>query len=399
MSDHKVPPPVFSLTSGPVDCYPQVLRALSRTVLYDFDPTFQAFYEAVNEKLRVALRLRAPPVILHGEPVLGLEAAAASLIAADDVVLNLVSGVYGKGFGYWAARYAKEVVEVEIPYNEALDPAAVEDALRRRPEVAVVAVVHHDTPSGTINPVAEIGRIVTAHGACLIVDAVPSFAGMDVHPEACGADLFVTGPNKCLGGPPGLTLLGVSERAWAKMRVNRAAPRASILSILDWEHAWRRDQPFPFTPSIAEINALDAALDLYLEEGPEPVWRRHALTAEACRAGLAAMGLDIWPDSAAIASPTTTAVRVPAELDDAAWRAAARAIYGVTFSSGRGVTAGKLLRIGHMGPTAQPIFAPLALSALGGAARSLGHAVDLGAGLEAAVDLIHRRHQEENARV
>src|SRR5690606_27499763 len=187
-----------------------------------------------------------------------------------------------------------ELVEVEVPYNEAIDPAAVEAALKARPDIRIVSVCHHDTPSGTINPVEAIGRICAAHGAYLIVDAVSSFGGMDVHPEACHADIFVTGPNKCLGGPPGLTLLGVSPRAWDKMKANPDAPRASILSILDWEEAWRHDQPFPFTPSVAEINALDAALTLYLEEGPEAVSARHALTARACGAGIAAMGLATW---------------------------------------------------------------------------------------------------------
>jgi pyridoxamine--pyruvate transaminase len=95
-----MPETVFTLTSGPVDAYPAVLRALSRTVLYDYDPAFLACYQRVNEKAQTALRTASPPVILHGEPVLGLEAAAASLIARDDVVLNLASGVYGKGFGF-----------------------------------------------------------------------------------------------------------------------------------------------------------------------------------------------------------------------------------------------------------------------------------------------------------
>ncbi len=140
----------------------------------------------------------------------------------------------------------------------------------------------------------EIGRIVERHGAYLIVDAVSSFGGMDVHPEQCRADIFVAGANKCLGCPPGLTLMGVSDRAWEKMKGNPLAPRASILSILDWKEAWRRDRPFPFTPSVSEVNGLDAALDLYLEEGPERVWARHALTAVACRAGVEAMGLAIW---------------------------------------------------------------------------------------------------------
>jgi pyridoxamine--pyruvate transaminase len=371
-----------------VDAYPQVLRGLSRPVLYDYDPAFLGFYERVVEKLRTALRTRHMPVMLQGEPVLGLEAGAASLIAREDVVLNLVSGVYGAGFGYWAKRYCAELLEIRVPYDEVIDPASVAAMLEARPDIKIVSVCHHDTPSGTINPVAEIGRIVAAHGAYLLVDAVSSFGGMDIGPDTCQADLFVTGPNKCLGCPPGLTILGVTPRAWDKMKQNPNAPRDSILSILDWEHAWRRDRPFPFTPSVAEINGLDAALDLYLTEGPERVWARHALTAKACRAGVQAMGLRLWPADERTASPTATAIRIPGSIEDAALRAAVRARYGVMFSSGRGETLGKLVRIGHMGPTARPMYSVISVTALGGAVRALGHAVDVRAGVAAALAVI-----------
>src|SRR5580658_2498531 len=380
--------PIFTLTTGPVDAYPEVLRALSRPVLYDYDPAFLAFYERTVQKLQTALRTAHVPVILHGEPVLALEAGAASLIARDDVVLTLVSGVYGAGFGFWAKRYCAELLEIRVPYDEVIDPGRVEEMFKARPEIRVVSVCHHDTPSGTINPVAEIGRIVAAHGAYLLVDAVSSFGGMDVGPETCQADLFVTGPNKCLGCPPGLSLVGVTPRAWDKMKANPQAPRDSMLSILDWEHAWRRDRAFPFTPSVSEVNGLDAALDLYLAEGPEHVWARHALTAAACRAGALAMGLRLWPADERTASPTATAISIPARVEDAALRAAARARYGVVFSSGRGETLGKLVRIGHMGPTARPMYAVVALTALGGALRALGHALDVADGVAAALAVI-----------
>jgi pyridoxamine--pyruvate transaminase len=382
--------PIFTLTTGPVDAYPQVLQGLSRPVLYDYDPAFLAFYERTVQKLRTAFRTAHMPVILQGEPVLALEAGAASLIAREDVVLNLVSGVYGAGFGFWAKRYCAELVEIRVPYDEVIDPERVAAMLEARPEIRVVSVCHHDTPSGTINPVAEIGRIVAAHGAYLLVDAVSSFGGMEVGPDSCQADLFVTGPNKCLGCPPGLSLVGVTPRAWEKMKANPHAPRDSMLSILDWEHAWRRDRPFPFTPSVSEMNGLDAALDLYLNEGPERVWARHALTAAACRAGILAMGLSLWPAHERDASPTTTAVRIPQGLDDAALRSAARARYGVVFSSGRGETLGKLVRIGHMGPTARPLYSVVALAALGGAIRALGHPLDVGVGMAAALAVIDK---------
>ena len=384
--------PVITLTAGPVNAYPDVLRALSRTVLYDYDPAFQIHYERVVEKASKAMRLANKALILHGEPVLGLEAAAASIITPADTVLNLASGVYGKGFGYWAKRYSPKLLEIAVAYNEAVDPAAVAAMLKKHPEISIVSVCHHDTPSGTLNPINEIGALVRAHGAYLIVDAVSSFGGMNTHPGDCAADIYVTGPNKCLGAPPALTLMAVSDRGWARMKSNPAAPRASMLSILDWENAWSHKEPFPFTPSVAEINGLDVALDLYLSEGPEKVWARHALTAKAMRAGARAMGLELWAAREAIASPTCTAIKTPAGIDEAALRREARARFGVVFSAGRGETLGKLTRIGHMGPTAQPIYAMAALAALGGALGALGHKADTGKGIAAAMAVIDADH-------
>jgi pyridoxamine---pyruvate transaminase len=380
--------PVITLTAGPVNAYPEVLLALARPVLYDFDPAFQLHYQRVAEKAGKALKAKSPALILHGEPVLGLEAAAASIITPKDTVLNLASGVYGKGFGYWANRYSPNLVEIEVPYNEAIAPEAVAAMLKKHPEITIVSVCHHDTPSGTLNPINEIGAITARHGAYLIVDAVSSWGGMNTHPQDCHADIYITGPNKCLGAPPALTLCSISDRTWARMKANPSAPRASMLSLLDWERAWDAKEAFPFTPSVAEVNGLDAALDLYLAEGPEKVWARHALTASATRAGAKAMGLSLWAAREEIASPTCTAIRTPDGVDEAALRREARARYGVTFSSGRGEILGKLTRIGHMGPTAQPIYAIAALAALGGALNALGHRNDTGAGIAAALAII-----------
>ncbi|MEO1190721.1 MAG: alanine--glyoxylate aminotransferase family protein [Pseudomonadota bacterium] len=380
--------PVVTLSAGPVACYPAVLQGMSRTVHYDYDPYFQEFYELAALRCGEALRIDGPALILQCEPAPAIEAAAASLIGPEDRVLNLVSGVYGKGFGYWAARHAAKVSEIEVPYNAAIDPMAVEAALTADPEIRIVSVVHHDTPSGTINPLEEIGRIVAQHDALLLVDAVSSFAGMPIHPGDCQADVFITGPGKCLGGPPSLSVLAVSEAAWAHMAANPKAPRGSILSLLDWKDAWKRGEPFPFTPSVAAMNGLDAAIRLYLDEGPEAVWARHALTAKACRAGVQALGLSLWAEQEEIAAPTCTAVAVPEGVESAAWLSACRSLFGVNFSSGVGDTKGKLIRVGHMGPVAYPIYASLAVTALGGALQSLGQKVDMAAGQAASLEVI-----------
>jgi len=389
MTGKKISDPLFTLTTGPVDVYPAVSRALAKPVLYDYDPAFLDFYEQVNTKLQRVFHSQTPPVILHGEPVLALEAAAASLIAKEDVVLNLVSGVYGKGFGGWAARYAKQILELEVPYNEVLNAGEVADMLRRHPEISIVSLCHHDTPSGTLNPANEIGAAVKAARKLLIIDCVSSFGGVEILPQACGADIFVTGPNKCMGCPPGLSLLHVSEAAWEKIAANGDAPKSSILSISDWREAHLANKPFPFTPSIAEINALDAALDLYLEEGEQRVWARHALTARACRAGIRASGLRLWPAREEIASPTCTAVALPEGIDEAKLRHDIRTCFGVVLSSGRGETLGKLIRIGHMGVTAQPTLALIAVAAMAGGLKGAGvTGISVGAGLEAVMSVL-----------
>jgi len=383
--------PPFMLTTGPVPAYPSVRQALGGPLVYDGNPVFQAFYAGLVDKLGHVMRLTNKPVILQGDALLGLEAAAASLIGPDDPVLTLASGVYGQGFGVWSKRYGAEVLELTVPFDEAIAPELLSARLQARPDIRVVTVCHHDTPSGTLNPVAEIGRIVRAHGAYLIVDAVSSFGGMDVHPEAVFADIFVASAAKCLGAPPGLTLLGVSERAWAKIKANPTAPRQSFLSLLDWEQAWRPDRPFPVTPSLADINALDAALDRHLAEGAEAVWARHAATAAAARAGLKALGLALWPKSEAIAAPTATVFRVPEGIVDTALRERVLNTFGVLLSLGRGATAGRVLRIAHMGVTAQPLLAIAAVTAIGAALRSLGRVVDVGAGVEAALAALEHR--------
>lgn len=384
-SEYAAGDPDFNLTGGPTGATPATLAALARPILHHLDPAFGAIYQDTVELLRRAFGTSVAPVILHGEAVLGLEAAAASLIGPGDVVLNLVSGMFGRGYGGWARRHAREVIEIEVPFDSAVPPASVAEALGRRPDITVVSVVHCETPCGTVNDLDAIAAVVAEHGALLIVDAVSSFGGIDCDVTAWGDCLVVTAPQKCLGGPPGLSLLHVSDAAWARMAVNPAAPRGSALSILDWRDAHLSSRPFPFTPSVSNVYGLRACLEQYLKEGGEAVRRRHRRAARAARAGAEALGLTLFAANPAIRSDTVTAVRVPDGIDERAVRAHARAESGVMLSGGQGDLAGAVLQIGHMGPGAYPLGPVIAITALGRALRALGAKPDIGAGVEAAV--------------
>jgi pyridoxamine--pyruvate transaminase len=377
--------PLFTLTAGPVQPSAETIRSLATPVYDQFDPYFLELYEDTTENLRIAMGVSSAPVIMHGEAVLGLEAAAASLIARDDVVLNLASGVYGKGYGYWVDRYCRELLEIEVPYNEVIEPAAVEAMFVERPDIAVVSVVHSETPSGTLNPVGDIATICDKNGALLIVDAVSSFGAVEVDFEGWPADLVVVGPQKALGGPPGLSLLYVSEKAWAKIDANPDAPTASMLSISDWRDAHKADVNFPFTPSTVEIYALNSTVNQYLREGPEAAWARHDRVAAATRAGIMGLGLELWPASEAICSPALTAFKLPDGPSGGDVRQHCREHYGVMISGGYGELTDSLLRIGHMGPTARPIFSAISIAAVGQTLLDLGVDVSVGSGVAAAM--------------
>jgi pyridoxamine--pyruvate transaminase len=377
--------PEFNLTGGPTGATPATLAALARPILHHLDPAFGTFYQETVELLGRAFGATEAPVILQGEAVVGLEATAASLIGPGDVVLNLVSGMFGRGYGDWARRYAREVIEIEVPFDSAVPPASVAEALARRPDITVVSVVHCETPCGTVNDLDAIAAVVAEYGAALIVDAVSSFGGIRCDLAAWGDCLVVTAPQKCLGGPPGLSLLHVSDGAWARMAANPAAPRGSALSILDWREAHLADRPFPFTPSVSDVYGLRACLEQYLQEGGDAVRQRHRRAARAARAGAEALGLTLFARDPAIRSDTVTAVRAPAGIDERAVRAHARAESGVMLSGGQGDLAGTVLQVGHMGPGAYPLGPVIAITALGRALRALGAKPDIGAGVEAAV--------------
>jgi pyridoxamine---pyruvate transaminase len=378
--------PAFTLSAGPTMAPPEVLAAQAAPITYHYDPAFLDAFRRTEKKVGELFRTKQDVLLMQGEAVLGLEAAARSLVRPGMAVLNLVSGVFGKGMGYWLAGFGAELHELEVAYNEAVDPADVDRFLTDHPEIGLVTVVHSETPSGTLNPVEEIGPIAKRHGALTLVDCVSSLGGMPMWPDDWQLDVCVAGPQKCLAGPPGMSLMTVSDDAWAAIRENPAAPRASFLSMLDWKEQWLEGGKFPFTPSVVDLHGVEAACDVVLAEGLEASFERHSRAAAACRAGARAMEIELWPASDEIAAACVTALAVPDGLTDTQVRDHCRSRYGVMISGGQG--AGNLVRIGHMGPTAQSLYPVIGLAAIGRTLLDLGASVRLGDGLEAALDAL-----------
>jgi pyridoxamine--pyruvate transaminase len=385
--------PDFTLTAGPITASHRTLGALGSPIIYDYDPVFLERFAAVEEKVAQLYRTGNDVVLMQGEAVLGLEAAARGLVREGTTCLNLVSGVYGKWFGLWLADVGANLIEVEVPYNEAVDPADVQRALKENPEITVVSVVHSETPSGTVNPIADICPLAKEAGAITIVDVVSSLGGAPVDPDGWGLDICVAGPQKCLSGPPGMSLVAVSDDAWGAMRANPDAPRSSFLSLLDWKETWIEGgrQRYPYTPSVAEVHGVGAACDEVLEEGLDTVIERHERAARACRAGVKAMGLELWARSEEIATTCVTAVQAPEGVAVPTVLRHVRERYGVMLSGGFGELAEQLFRIGHMGAASRSLNVVVGLSALGRGLADLGVEVSVGEGVDAALEVLSER--------
>jgi pyridoxamine---pyruvate transaminase len=380
--------PQMTLASGPVDVPPHTLRAIQRPVVYHYDPVFIDEFRRVEGLLKQVFQTSHDVVIMQGEAVLALEAAAASVIRPGTVVLNLVSGVFGDAYAGWIERYGGEVVEVRVPYDAAIDPESVRRVLLDRPDISVLAAVHCETPSGTMNPIGDIGRIAQEHGVLTIVDTVSGIGAESYSPEAWGIDIAVAGPQKCLGGVPGLALVAVSPRAWEVMESVELPLRASYLSLLDWKSTWIEQGRFPYTPSVADVHALESTLELAVEEGMDAIATRHQTIAAACRAAVRALGLELWAESDAIAAPGCTAVRIPAGASADDIIGTMRSRYGVMISGGYGELSGKLLRLGHMGTSAHPTALFAQLGVLECALLDLGVSIRPGVGVGAAVEAL-----------
>lgn len=380
--------PVLTFTGGPVEVTAQTLRDQARPVLYHYDPAFIEIFSQTCQLLQRAFRTQHDVVIMQGEALLGLEAVAASLISPGDKVLNLVSGVFGKGYESFIERYGGETIELAVPYNESLDPDDVRRELEQHPGIKFLSVVHSETPSTTINPVREICSIAKDYGVVTIVDTVAGFGAESLRLEEWGIDVAVAGPQKCLGGTPGLSLMAVSPEAWKVMEARRNPLRGSFLSILDWKDTWIEKRTFPYTPSVSEIYALESVLKQVLSEGMDRCAARHSLIARACRLAVEAIGLKLWAARPEIAGSAVTGVVVPEGIADSKLRGHMRARYGLMISGGYGELAGKLFRLGHMGMVAHPAYLAAQLAILERTLVDLGWSVKLGSGVGAAMSAL-----------
>ncbi|WP_254769181.1 pyridoxal-phosphate-dependent aminotransferase family protein [Salinilacihabitans rarus] len=310
----------------------------------DVEPEFVEFYRDLTAKLE-AIYGDDDVAVLGGEGILGLEAAVASLVDEGDRVLCLANGLYGEGFADFVELYGGEAVVCDADWTGPLDREAVAAELDDG-EFDVATMVHCETPTGTLNDLDPILDLLDEHDVLAVVDAVSSLGGTPVPTEKM--DVCLGASQKCFSAPPGLTVLSVSDRAWE--RVESFETRSFYADLEPWRAA-ADEGWFPYTHLASNLQGLDAAVDLLLEEGLDSVFARHEAAAERCRERARDLGLSLYPEREELASPTVTALHVEGRAVELQERV--RDEHGIVLATGLGDLTDDVLRVGHMGHNAR----------------------------------------------
>ncbi len=322
--------------------------ALAGPVLGHLDPEFLRILDDTNDRLRRVFRTsNALTLPLSGTGSAGMEASFVNFVRPADPVVVGVNGVFGERMCEVAGRHGADVVRVDAPWGEPIDPQRL---LAAHPAPAIIAVVHAETSTGVRNDIAPLGR--GKGDALLLVDMVTSLGGIEVAVDEWEVDIGYSGTQKCLGVPPGLAPLTVSPRALDRLVERPSSWYLDLNLLARYVNDGSGGRVYHHTAPVTMVAALHAGLGALLDEGLEAAQLRHAECGRLLQDGLVALGLELLVE-ADHRLPQLTTVRVPAGVDEATCRRELLCSYGIEIGAGAGQLAGHVWRIGCMGHTAR----------------------------------------------
>ncbi len=340
----------FLQIPGPSPVPERVLRAIDRQVIDHRGPDFQKLGQEVLEAIKPVFGTTGPVIIYPASGTGAWEAAIVNTLSPGDHVLMAETGQFATLWQKLARRFGIEVDFLPGDWRHGVDAAAIEAKLAEDTSrtIKAVMVVHNETSTGCLSDIGAVRQAIdnAGHPALLMVDTISSLGSAPVKHDAWRVDVTVSGSQKGLMLPPGLSFNAVSEKALAASKTNKL-PR----SYWDWQEmiGFNAKGFFPYTPSTNLLYGLKEALAMLHEEGLDNVFARHQRLAAACRAAVKGWGLEILCADPAVYSPILTGVMMPAGHDADTFRKIALENFNISYGAGLGKVAGKVFRIGHLG--------------------------------------------------
>ena len=332
----------YLFTPGPTPVPPEVLAAIGAPVVHHRSPDFLPVYERVLDRLHEVCRTENDVLLFGASGTGAFESAVANLVSPGEPHLVVSAGSFGERWVAMTTAFGADVDVLRYAWGETADADDLRARLRER-EAKAVWIVQSETSTGVVADVRSLAAAAKEAGSLVVVDAVSSLGAVPCETDAWGLDVVVSGSQKALMTPPGLGLAAVSEAAFDRVG---SSPRF----YFDWERTRKAQRTLdaPFTLPVSLVGGLDVALGLLLEEGLDASFDRHVRLGRATRAGVKALGLELFsPDEDR--SAVVTAVRAPSGVDGTDVVKALRDRFGITIANGQGELKGKIFRLGHIG--------------------------------------------------
>lgn len=369
---------------------PRVLKVMTQGMIGYLDPDFTKIMDEVTDLIRRVYQTKdGRTMALSGTGMAGMEAGFASLVEPGDTVIMCIYGYFCERMVEIGTRVQANVVPLRADWGAPFPAELLEQELKKHKNVKMVSAVHAETSTGVRQPLQDLSRLTREHDALFMVDAVTSLGGVEVAFDDWGMDYAYAATQKCLGCPPGLSPVSLSERALHVAQNRKSKPFTWYLDLgmLANYWGWGEKRVYHHTAPVSMILALREGLRLVLEEGLENRFKRHVRNAAALAAGLRALGLKlVVPDVYRLSQ--ITLVWIPDGIDDAEVRGRLLRSHGIEIGAGLGDFAGRVWRIGLMGESSKQENIITLLSALEKILPEVGYEVAVGSGVKAAEDAL-----------
>lgn len=340
----------FLQIPGPSAVPDQILRAISSQTIDHRGPDFAKVGLKALEGIKTIFKTKSNVFIYPASGTGAWEAALVNVLSAGDRVLMFETGHFATLWNHLAKRVGVNPEFIEGDWRGGADPEKIEAYLSEdtNHEIKAVCVVHNETSTGSVSPIAEIRKAMDRanHPALLMVDTISGLASIDYQHDEWGVDVTVSGSQKGLMLPPGLSFNAASEKA---LKANETANLQR--SYWDWADMIGPNKTgyFPYTPATNLLYGLNEAIDMLHEEGLDNVFARHARHGAATRATVRAWGLEVLCAQQGQESGVLTAVMMPEGHSADGFRATTLQNYDISLGNGLSKVADKVFRIGHLG--------------------------------------------------
>lgn len=373
----------YLFSPGPTMLPPEVLLKMAEPIMHHREPEFEKMLAEIRDGLKYLFQTKNEVLIFTSSGTGAMEGAVSNILSRGDKALVIRGGKFGERWGEICQAYGVDFTPIDVEWGHAVDPKQIQKALESDPSVRAVFTQASETSTGVRHPIREIAEIVRKReDTVLVVDAITGIGVFNLPMDEWGIDVLISGSQKALMLPPGLAFAALSDKAW-KFVERSDLPKFYFNFKKELKSAQKNQNSF--TPAISLLVGLRESLNLIRKETLERVFQRHQKLAEATRAAVAALGLELYAPYSP--SNALTAVKVPEGIQGGKLKNLFFEKFGITVAGGQDQAKGKIIRIAHLGYY-ERLDMVMVISALEMLLKEMGYQFELGAGVKAAEEIL-----------